>query len=76
MVGIIVMLLMTYILFVFAVCDGLNTDGFEFVNPIWIYKRFKVNWFGTIFLMIVFNILALPFAIGYWFYKLCTVGRN
>lgn len=51
-------------------------DGLEFVNPTWLYKRYKINWFGAIFIAILFNILCFPFSICYWFYKLCTVGRK
>ena len=50
--------------------------GFEWFSPIWIYKHYKVNYFGTIFLTIVFNVLCPILTIGYWFYKLCTIGRK
>ena len=53
-----------------------NSEGVEFVNPTWLYKRYKVNWFGSIFIAILFNILCFPFSICYWFYKLCTVERK
>jgi hypothetical protein len=53
-----------------------NAEGLEFVNPIWLYKKYKVNWFGAGLITILFNILSLPFAFCYWFYKLCTVGRK
>lgn len=53
-----------------------NSNGLEFNNPAWLYKRFRVNWFGVAMMALAFNILTLPFAICYWFYKLCTVGRK
>lgn len=53
-----------------------NSRGFEFVNPIWLYKKYRVNWFGAAFLAIIFNILAISCAVCYWIYKLCTVGRK
>ena len=53
-----------------------QSEGIEFVNPIWLYKKYKVNWFGALVLSILFNILTLPFSIFYWIYKLCTVGRE
>lgn len=53
-----------------------NSDGLEFVNPIWLYKKYKVNWFGAILIAILFNILCFPLSICYWLYKLCTVGRK
>lgn len=61
------------------VCFIINltgSEGLEFVNPIWLYKKYKVNWFGVGVIAIVFNILCLPFACCYWFCKLCTVGRK
>lgn len=53
-----------------------SSEGLEFVNPIWLYKKYKVNWFGAILIAISFNILCLPFACCYWLYKLCTIGRK
>ncbi len=50
--------------------------GFEFINPIWLYKHTSVNVFGAIFLSIVFNLMCPIIAIIYWLYKLCTVGRE
>lgn len=64
----------------FIIRCGLNNcieaEGFEFVNPIYLYNQIKVNWFGAIFLSIIWNILFAPCAICYWLYKLCTVGRR
>lgn len=58
------------------VCEsGIDSDGFEFVNPVFLHKRIRVNWFGAVLLAIIFNILVLPYAVFYWIYKLCTVGR-
>lgn len=54
-------------------CDKLN---FSFVNPFVIYKNIKMNWFGTILLAIIFNIMFPLIAVLYWFYKLVTVGRK
>lgn len=53
-----------------------NSVGLEFVNPIWLYKKYKVNRFGAILIAILFNILCFPLSICYWLYKLCTVGRK
>lgn len=52
--------------------DGAN---FSFVNPIVIYNKIKVNWFGAWALSILLNILLPVIAIPYWIYKICTVGR-
>ena len=52
-------------------------DGWEFVNPFFVYKYCKsVNWFGA-FVLAMFLTAICPFgALCYWFYKLCTVGRR
>lgn len=50
--------------------------GLEFVNPVFIYNNTKVNWFGAVVLMLFFSFLCPIGAIGYWFYKLCVVGRK
>ena len=68
------------ILLISAVCScgwfGL-TDGFEFVNPCYIYKHCtSVNWFGAAMLALFFALICPVGAVCYWFYKLCTVGRK
>ena len=50
--------------------------GWEFVNPIHIYKYNKVNWFGVIIVALVYNALCPIGSICYWLYKLCTIGRE
>jgi hypothetical protein len=48
----------------------------EVYNPITIYKYYKVNYFGCLFLTLLFHIIfPLPAPI-FWLYKLCTVGRK
>ena len=51
-------------------------EGWEFVNPIHIYKYNKVNWFGAIIVALIYNALCPIGSVCYWFYKLCTVGRK
>lgn len=51
-------------------------DGWEFVNPLHIYKYAHVNWFGAFVLTLIYNGLCPAAAIIYWFYKLCAVGRK
>lgn len=53
-----------------------ETEGFEFVNPVWWYRNYPVNPFGAVMCALGFTILCPVMAIGYWFYKLCTVGRR
>ena len=50
--------------------------GWDFVNPIHIYKYNHVNWFGAFVVAIIYNALCPIGAVIYWFYKLCTVGRD
>lgn len=46
-------------------------------NPIKNYNKWtKFNWFGITVITLVINIIFLPYAICYWFYKLFTVGRK
>ena len=45
-------------------------------NPVVIYKKTRVNWFGAFFLGIIAFILATPIALVFYIYKLCTVGRR
>ena len=47
-----------------------DSEGFEYVNPIWIYKRFRVNYFGAAVCCTFFNLLSPIVSICYWFYKL------
>ena len=53
-----------------------NADGFEFLNPIMIYNTIKVNILGTILITILLNTILAPYAICYWVYKACTIGRK
>jgi hypothetical protein len=56
--------------------DMTGSTGVEFVNPVFLYKRFKVNIFGLIIMTLVFNVFTLPCAVIYWLYKLYTIGRK
>ena len=65
--------------FILVICSNgtLNeTNGFEYVNPKWIWEHYQVNIFGCLCLSILFNLLNPLGTICYWFYKLCTVGRK
>lgn len=65
--------LITLILKVHFIGDCPNCD---FFMPTYIYKHCKVNWFGAAVLCLFINILCPVWSIGFWFYKLCTVGRK
>lgn len=59
------------------VCLVIDPEDFSFFNPIRNYKKWSsMNWFGVIFFTLLLNIILPVYAFGYWFYKLCTVGRN
>lgn len=69
--------------FILMIAQGIQTrgaivmaDGWEFVNPVHIYKYNKVNWFGAIIVALIYSALCPIGAVIYWFYKLCTVGRK
>lgn len=71
------------VIFIVTLVEGiflvfaLNADDLSFFNPIRNYKKWDcMNWFGTIFFTLLLNIIFPVYSIGYWFYKLCTVGRN
>jgi hypothetical protein len=51
-------------------------NGFNFLNPAQLHQHIKVNWFGTALIAVVLNVLFAPYAIVYWIYKLCTIGRR
>lgn len=53
-----------------------RAKGLEFVNPCWIYKNYRVNYFGTMVVSLIYNLVCPIASICYWFYKLCTVGRK
>lgn len=53
-----------------------KAEGIEFVNPAFVHKHNKVNWFGAFIVATLYGLIS-PFAtMGYWIYKLCTVGRR
>lgn len=49
---------------------------FGLFNPCWIYAHVRVNIIGCILLTIFVHVLSPVIAIGYWIYKICTVGRK
>ena len=64
---------------IFAACEVefiRYAEGFEIVNPKYIYEQVQVNWFGAIMISLFLTVLSPICALGYWFYKLCTIGRR
>lgn len=52
------------------------SEGYEFVNPFFVYKHSKVNWFGALVLALFYSMLCPIGTLCYWFYKICTIGRK
>lgn len=57
-----------------------SADFLCYLNPVWVYKHYKVNAVGCILLTILFNLICPVLSIIYWIIKLigwiCTVGRK
>ena len=49
-------------------------EGIEFVNPAFVHKHNRVNWFGAFVVATLYGLICPVATIGYWFYKLCTIG--
>lgn len=50
------------------------------LHPVWLYRKFKVNYFGCGLLTLIFNLLCPVVSVVYWLwnfiYFICTVGRK
>ena len=64
------------VLFLLCITDAYGDNGFAWVNPLFIYRNAKVNWFGASLLALIANLSIPCYAIIYWIYKLCVVGRK
>ena len=62
------------LIFTIGATDGLDWE--ELFNPNRIYQCHKVNRFGAYLLALIANLSIPCYAIIYWIYKLCTVGRK
>ena len=85
---IVLLILWNVIGFAFAFCGPsmVSSKGafgsakwFEYVNPVFIYKHNRVNWFGAIMVCLIYSLICPIVTICYWIYKfiyfICTVGR-
>ena len=74
-------------LVLWIICGGLSSlllfdayssfGSFEYLNPLFLYDyHSNLNWFGVLYLTLLYSLLCPLVTIGYWFYKLCTVGRK
>ena len=73
------MALFALIFFMFPVTilgSFMDAQGLEFCNPCWLYREKKLCIFSCVFMAIFANITTLPYAIGYWVYKACTIRRK
>lgn len=50
--------------------------GIEFMNPFWVYKHYRLNYFGVVMVTLGYNLISPLMSLAYWFYKLCTIGRK
>lgn len=56
--------------------DALGKGTFCFFIPS-VWRKTKVfNWFGAVFMTVLMHIVFLPWAIGFWFWKVLTIGGN
>ena len=53
-----------------------KVHGFPCFNPVWLYRNYNLNWFGAFFCALGLNLCCPIVTIGYWTYKLCTIGRK
>ena len=53
-----------------------QSDGIEFVNPAFVYKHNRVNWFGACVVAFFYSLICPIATVGYWFYKLCVIRRK
>lgn len=62
---------------ILCICGVLTKfNDLSYVNPIKIYKTYRVNYFGAALICIIYNLLCPIGSIGYWLYKICTFGRK
>ncbi len=61
-----------------GVASSFTDTGFqvEIANPLWWYRNYKLNWFGAFIVGLFFTLVCLPISLGYWIYKIFTVGRK
>lgn len=84
----VLIIFMLMVLFGGIILLGIADLNLAIFNPIRNYNEWvKLNWFGISIITLLLNIIFIPYAIGYWIYKilrLCgwliyklfTVGRN
>lgn len=80
LLGIIIVIIWSMFGFLAAIIKGLLNDDdcpdFRFVNPVWIYRHYKVNYLGALLLSLLFNLICPFGSIYYWIKLACTAGRR
>ena len=74
-----IIVIMSFIWHIAGLIILINWDSLSLSRiliPTELYKHYKVNYFGCFWLTLFANLLCPLFTIGFWFYKLCTVGRK
>ena len=54
----------------------LEGNMWDIMNPYRVRQNANVNWFGATVISLLCTILSPFWALCYWFYFLCTVGRK
>lgn len=70
----IAVLIAVYIVVTFTII--MNHMVCKIFNPKNLYRETKLNYFGTLIVATFLNITFLSYAIIYWFWVLCHVGRK
>ena len=77
---ILLIIVWSFLGFVLLDCLGMldtSIEGFSFLNPKWIYNRYKrMNYIGVFFMFIILNIASPIVTAIYWTSVLLTFGRK
>ena len=79
-IGLIILIAIVYGFVTLVIGEGIETvlgkGAFCFFIPS-VWRGTKVfNWFGAVFMTVLMHIIFLPWALGFWFWKMLTVGGN
>lgn len=70
-------LMLLFVIFSVSTTNPLyKAKGLEFLNPVWLWKNYRLNPFGAALIALVFSMACPLLAVGYWIYKLCTFGKK
>jgi hypothetical protein len=60
------------------IIDSIFLEGnmWDIMNPYRVRQNSKVNWFGAVIVSLLCTVLCPVWALCYWFYFLCTIGRK